>query len=271
MLGRPEDRYWIEPIIYFMHSYTSVILPKDNFLRIIMTFTSFFSDCQISHDLWPLTSISAMLHPPKPTNGAQILIRQVFLHKNQSSNLLYPSDPVLSKFWIWLPNYKLAQGKNLKKIEKKKNYWSYVSYVYFPILISREVKSLEDCIYAAVEPICGPEAASLNRGFDKMLMKTLFSHLNLTCNIELSKGVTGTGVTIFSMFSSALLLISARVISLAWIWAFLRNLGKTSKYPTNDSKRWQKFAGELTKSGILSVCNSMQRFDKNCLQFTKRH
>ena len=90
----------------FMPLCTSVILPNINFLRIILTkpwaFRSFFSDCQISHDLWPLTSISAMLHPPKPTNGAQIPIREVFLHKNQWSNLLYPSDPLdflILAFW----------------------------------------------------------------------------------------------------------------------------------------------------------------------------
>ena len=49
---------------------------------------------------WPLTSIS--LQPPKPTNGAQILTREVFLHKNQSSNLLYPSEPLdflILAFW----------------------------------------------------------------------------------------------------------------------------------------------------------------------------
>ena len=51
----------------------------------------------------------------------------------------------------------------------------------------------------------------------------------------------------------------------------ITGLGKTSKYPTKDSKRCQKFAGELTKSGILLVCKSMQRFDKDCLQFTKIH
>ena len=81
---------------------TSVILPNINFLRIIITkpwaFRSLFSDCQISHDLWPLTSISAMLHPPKPTNRAQIPIWQVF-YIISDQTISDPLDFLIFAFW----------------------------------------------------------------------------------------------------------------------------------------------------------------------------
>ena len=49
---------------------------------------------------------------------------------------------------------------------------------------------------------------------------------------------------------------------MSFIWIILLNwcdysLGKTSKYPTKDSKRWQRFAGELTK---LWYSFSMQEY-----------
>ena len=61
-----------------------------------------------------------MLHPPKPTNGAQILIRQVFLHTNQSSNLLYPSDPVLFQILDLAPQL-------ISKVDLFKTFTSFVA------------------------------------------------------------------------------------------------------------------------------------------------
>ena len=36
-------------------------------------------------------------------------------------------------------------------------------------------------------------------------------------------------------------------------------LGKTSKYPTKDNKRWQKLAGEIIKSGILLIWSGLTK------------
>ena len=42
----------------------------------------------------------------------------------------------------------------------------------------------------------------------------------------------------------------------------------TQQRVTKDDKR---LLASLQNSAILLVCKSMQRFDKSCLQFTKRH
>ena len=52
-----------------------------------------------------------MFHPPKVTNGAHIPIRQVVLHKNQPSNLLWPPDPVIFLILTFWPSGSPTMGE----------------------------------------------------------------------------------------------------------------------------------------------------------------